>query len=34
MLDFEIEDEDIHGTLKDYPRHKNKYTELKIINEE
>lgn len=34
MLDFEIEDEDVHGTLKDYPRNKNKYTELRVIVEE
>ncbi|CAD8060225.1 unnamed protein product [Paramecium primaurelia] len=34
MLDFEIEDEDVHGTLCDYPKQKNKYTELKVITEE
>jgi hypothetical protein len=34
MLDFEIEDEDVHGTLRDYPRHRNKFIELGVINEE
>jgi len=34
MLDIEIEDEDIHGTLKDNPRHKSKYIELGVIHEE
>lgn len=34
MLDIVIEDEDIHGTLRDMPRKRTKMIELGVIHEE